>query len=1647
MNGVAGGIALDPLAAMTLVVDEHEMQAPGAVPPASTTGGGETGSLAGPSADQPFAAEPVVRPSLTDALGQETPSGPATRAMAFDPADLSSIDLARFAVPVLESGGAAGGGGSGGSAATSPRSQDESAATGPARFVGTAEPTPDQSNESTGRRPVRRRPAANATVQHAAPRVPALATPSATDTSGSTPAGTTPPTAVPASDRAVIRSAVGGAEVSVDGRGLRLEGIHARGATAAEVGGADLPLGLFAFTVKDVAPGGIAVVDLQLPEGSDFNTYYKQDARTGRLRRFDWDGSTGAVFHGRTVTLYLQDGGRGDSDGVANGVIVDPGGPSSEDFWIESEWGWSYVGEAVEFSVDTWLDPYPQLTLVEWDFTHMGWFEAEASGTAWSVSHTFNDPGFQMVAARLTPASGEPFVVTTAFDVYRIPPEVSFGADLTATAGEPVTIAATVDSEADILGWDWWKLKDGEDWVQLEPNQSNSLTYTFDEAGEYEVWLGVTDEYGEEGSASVFVTVEPADPTMTAEGPAWIHEGTSAVFDVTVLDPERFLDDPAVYADWEGTGDWEVLDTAEFLEYEPANGRYTIPHRYDNDPGDGGSYTAKFWVEDDWGMTDTAERSIEVRDLAPEVRIKTDSLGPGLRLPGENDDYPMVTMGMGGPVVPGPKVGYGLPRIGVMEGIGKDIYIISPGTNLILSGVDESFADQEGLAPVWTAPPGTTVNGNVLTVDVDALRRVLLPVKAKVVDPRGVESAEHTFYLTVEETNPFAASPLFGELKATAGWDPDYELPNPYAPRGGYMRQDVPLPVEGLKVRFQLTDESQAWADRVGGSVRYTYVATVSPNQGDPFTRTVPAGENDQPGFFFCYNQQLEPGQVLVIDAYATVFTSVNGQSVPALRTGHYNLASVSIQSMTPEEKADPTWLDQMDALAALIQELPAQFGALANNLVAALTGPNWDDAMLGISWGLVDGFRAYVDKLTTGNNALLAAVEWLLGAPAGSLPNVTMDELPGVILHRLRLDEDTIRGWLIGMLGEGNLEALDAIGEVFDHLDDPAHPIDLNDPRQMLDFLRQRLDLNLSDILNKIISGMTTEIVQELPRVGVELVLSFAPGFGMLKTLLRTGGWILANAQTFRSGLEPLLNLSQAALENASGAAVKGAVLASMPNITTAFLDFLSRQFGLDRIKRLFWEKIRDLPGMVEEKIKAFVRSKLPQNRVAPGGAGSPYVGQVGRDRHTFTYKNKSYEVIVARQSRGRAQGTYVIRLVHNGRMVVELDFNQIHTNPALPDTARSAVEGRFAAVEGRANALEGALNPSRAQAQKKRQDRRLGKANRTPGEPATDKVKLGDLAKNLKAAVVGTATTRGLLHDLHDYGCALLNAGCFAAGTRLWTPDGYRNVEAIRPGDLVFSRDEHRPDGPIEAKAVEQVFRRFTEVIHLHVGGQVIRTTDEHPFYVYNRGWVAVAELAAGMYLLTASGDWKRVEEVYRTGELEVAYNLRVVDHHTYFVGDDDWGWAAWAHNACLEYVQVQPGMAEGMALASETWQYRQQNAAATNSNPARRGAWARGEKTAAIAHVQGMAQGYRYGSGQTGHAEENMIRGLTPLGIPSPSNPVVRLVVERSPCESCRTALDDWLRSQSGPLTVYFIVPYVANEDGSVLLNRYTELGIRT
>jgi len=96
--------------------------------------------------------------------------------------------------------------------------------------------------------------------------------------------------------------------------------------------GSSFPLGLFGFEVRGVTPGGSAQVTLMLPPGVNFNAYHKFGPEPGNTTphwyAFNYNGTTGAQISGSTLTLNFVDGQRGDADLAANGVIVDPGGPS-----------------------------------------------------------------------------------------------------------------------------------------------------------------------------------------------------------------------------------------------------------------------------------------------------------------------------------------------------------------------------------------------------------------------------------------------------------------------------------------------------------------------------------------------------------------------------------------------------------------------------------------------------------------------------------------------------------------------------------------------------------------------------------------------------------------------------------------------------------------------------------------------------------------------------------------------------------------------------------------------------------------------------------------------------------------------------------------------------------------------------------------------------------------------------------------------------------------------------------------------------------------------------------------------------------------------------------------------------------------------
>ena len=86
-----------------------------------------------------------------------------------------------------------------------------------------------------------------------------------------------------------------------------------------------MPFGLINFRIAVAKPGDQAVVKLYFSQAAPASSkWYKYDPIAGRWYDFSAYAKFGADRF--SVTLTLTDGGPGDSDGVANGVIVDPAG-------------------------------------------------------------------------------------------------------------------------------------------------------------------------------------------------------------------------------------------------------------------------------------------------------------------------------------------------------------------------------------------------------------------------------------------------------------------------------------------------------------------------------------------------------------------------------------------------------------------------------------------------------------------------------------------------------------------------------------------------------------------------------------------------------------------------------------------------------------------------------------------------------------------------------------------------------------------------------------------------------------------------------------------------------------------------------------------------------------------------------------------------------------------------------------------------------------------------------------------------------------------------------------------------------------------------------------------------------------------------
>ncbi len=1244
---------------------------------------------------------------------------------------------------------------------------------------------------------------------------------------------------------------------------------------------------------------------------------------------------TNGVLDGDPVTISLQ------VDQVANLVQV------RSDAFTDAV----RPGDATTFSLGNDFANTPVFTDVEWDFDYDGTtFVSAATGT--SATTTFAATRGYEVAARVTDATGVSTLLTQEVTVGYLAPVVTTQGDLTVDPGSPVTFQATAtfDGDAQLANVTWQVSYEGGD-PQADAATGLTDTHTFATFGDYDVVVDVTDTNGNTGEASFHVLVNEVTPTATVTvDHTQVFAGGSVTFTVDAADPDA-LDALSVFADWTGDGNPDEVLQSDWVDNPDSS--FSFTHVYP-DASPAGGFQAAITVQDEDGAGVTCPVTIQVTKVQPTALLivttpaAADDDPPDLShqlaaTPGSAEDVWYADPTPNAPYPGGAPIGTpGVDGSGDVLGV---VGVTDPDPDAPLV-YHWSLFDREA----WLAAGGTGDQAPVTTAYQSESPDLPLPALAAdtylvvtgyVTDVRNhVSSATQT--LEVVQSFPVAvatqvgspiphdphaigalpldpnnadfqnayvsgvsAPAIYGELlpdNVNQAGDYNYSSHAPPFNMAAYydpyregttlvVDQSRPLnnadgtvgspPSATTTLTFQLDPASLARA-QAAGTLFYSFSVTIYEVEQFSFfgpdhnltlhtftvATTDPTLDLTQiPGYG-------EQDRQIMVTAYAWVYGGAGNP--PAYQTPEYGFVLI-----TPKSPTTLQWLSGAAQQAYNVYQglegLAQQFGSRATE-VANTIAANPMTFVQTLGNALSGALKQILGSLTNPADLGSVVLTWLgtkLPPTLQGLANVDLTSTSGVtqfLLQYAGLTTQHLQQVVLDAIGPSNAAALTSLLTLL-------QPV-LNDPNGVLDLMQQLptlseqvgqqlQGLNLTTLLKNAAEQAVQEIV---PGVLLQLGAKFVPGFSMVLSVTNSLTWLLNNQARLTGVIGALLDgLGDLATGGAQATKdLQKRLYEAFMLVLPVGLDFAAAQFGLDALPGKLQSALQVVPTEVDKLLRQVVNAVVSKVKAAlrlTPGSGTPLGAKV-----PFTYQPERYLLWAV----GTSSGPRVLWSLADGTMVNQLTPVLVNGNTTLT--------GDLNAVLTAAKALSDKLASL--------------KASPTGAGGGVTLGQLSSAQQTLQAALVKLGA------DLETNPCGILELGaCFAAGTKLLTPLGWWPVEELYEGMLVRSRPEGDPHTETRWNTVEAKFVRTGRVLHLHVGGEVIRTTPEHPFYVFDRGWTAAGALQPGDWLSTMSGGWAAVEEVFDTGLDETVYNVRVAQDHTYFVGDDGWEEPLWAHNTCAE------------------------------------------------------------------------------------------------------------------------------------------------
>ncbi len=131
--------------------------------------------------------------------------------------------------------------------------------------------------------------------------------------------------------------------------------------------------------------------------------------------------------------------------------------------------------------------------------------------------------------------------------------------------------------------------------------------------------------------------------------------------------------------------------------------------------------------------------------------------------------------------------------------------------------------------------------------------------------------------------------------------------------------------------------------------------------------------------------------------------------------------------------------------------------------------------------------------------------------------------------------------------------------------------------------------------------------------------------------------------------------------------------------------------------------------------------------------------------------------------------------------------------------------------------------------------------------------------------------------------------SAICFVAGTKVLTATGYKNIEDIKVGEMVYSYNLDNNEK--ELKKVTRTIKSSTEETYIvTINGKKVEMSPRHHVYIVDKGWVRAYDLKVGDKMLSSDKkviDITNIERKNYEGGIST-YNLTVDVNSNYFVSE---------------------------------------------------------------------------------------------------------------------------------------------------------------